>query len=220
MSAPWRENLAAEYSAAVDAVEPRHYDALRNQYGVPYAAIEMAGGFGVARVAPQGSGLYELDGEGEAAVVLPVYADHAPSRMNEVPAALPVDLVAWRPEKPSAWWLRSGEAWLLGAGALLDVQQLEGERAIVRQDNRTMRGTAPVPDAPALRLFSDPLQWLRSECAGAVVLNWALAACDLAAVEHIECESPALRALVRAALSRPPRLPVLSVASPAEGVAA
>lgn len=220
MTAPWREALSAEYSAAIEAVEAHHYDALRKRYGVPYLAIELAGGFGVARIAPQRSGLYELAAEGEAVVVLPVHFGHAPSRANSLPPAPPIDLLAFKPEKPSAWWLRSGEAALLGMGALHDAQDAACERAMVQRWNRTMRGEAPVPDAPPLRLFPDPLAWLRAECGGAVVVNWALAAYDLEGVERIECDNQALRAMVREALVRPPRLPVLSLASSVEEVAA
>lgn len=220
MTAPWRENLSAEYSAALDAVESRHYDALRNRYGVSYRAIELVGGFGVARIAPQTSGLYELDDAGEAVVVLPVYCGHAPSRANGLPSSPPVDLLAFKPERPAAWWLRSGETALLGMGALHDAQDAACERAMMQQWNRTMKGEAPVPDAPPLRLYSDPLEWLRADCAGAVVVNWSLAQYDLEGVERIECQSQALRAMVREALARPPRFPVLSLASPVEGVAA
>lgn len=63
----------------------------------------------------------------------------------------------------------------------------------------------------ALRLFADPIEWLRNGCRGAVVIDWRAARYELADLPGIACENEMLAARVERALKRPTRLPQLFV---------
>lgn len=114
---------------------------------------------GVLPVATPGrGGLFDLAEDGAPAVIQPVTAHGLAS-----PAAVLglVDLVAWRPAEPECWWLLTGAAQWLGP-ADADAWLLGGE------------------EAPALRLVSTPLDWMRrQEAAGwalpaVCVLDWSV----------------------------------------------
>ncbi|WP_022687178.1 hypothetical protein [Sphingomonas phyllosphaerae] len=102
-----------------------------------------------------------------------------------------IDLVAWRVGEPARWGLVSGLGWLLNADTCL------GSRW----------------DADKLTLHATPLDWLRADAHGGVVLDWH--APDLAWLRSfslIECGDALLAISVRRALSKPRRLPVITVA--------
>jgi hypothetical protein len=62
-----------------------------------------------------------------------------------------------------------------------------------------------------LRLFGDPIEWLRNGCRGAVVVDWRTARHALADVPGIACESEFLAAQVERAMRQPVSLPQLFV---------
>lgn len=62
-----------------------------------------------------------------------------------------------------------------------------------------------------LRLYADPLEWLRHGRQGACVIDWRAARHALADVAAIVCSSDMLAARVEKALSQPVRLPTLYV---------
>jgi hypothetical protein len=63
----------------------------------------------------------------------------------------------------------------------------------------------------AVRLFGDPIEWLRNGCRGAVVIDWRAARYELADLPAIACEGEMLAARVERALKQPARIPQLFV---------
>ena len=63
----------------------------------------------------------------------------------------------------------------------------------------------------AVRLFSDPIDWLRNGRRGAVIVDWRAARFTLADVPSIACESTLLGARVEKALKQPAQIPTIFV---------
>jgi hypothetical protein len=63
----------------------------------------------------------------------------------------------------------------------------------------------------AVRLFGDPIEWLRNGCRGAVVIDWRAARYELADLPGIACENEMLAKRVEHALKQPARIPQLFV---------
>lgn len=105
-----------------------------------------AGKFGVANIQPRRSGLYDPDPDGRPAVILPVYplVQFEPSDV--------FDLVAFRPDRPTRWWLRQGLASILNPHAV--------ERAACTFGKRE-----------SLKVWSTPLDWMRGGGEGIVILE-------------------------------------------------
>lgn len=102
-----------------------------------------------------------------------------------------IDLVAWRVGNPARWGLVNGTGWLLNADACL------GSRW----------------DAERLTLHATPLDWLRADAVGGVVLDWD--APDLPTLhgfDRIDCGNDMLAGTLRRALTKPVRLPMIRVA--------
>lgn len=98
------------------------------------------GHFGVSRAQFHGD-LYESDPDGVPVIVMACF---------EHPDEPPVDLVAFQPSDPTRWWLRLGNAIILG---------LHNARLALFEQ-------APILVHPT------PLSWLQADCAGTVVLDW------------------------------------------------
>lgn len=97
-----------------------------------------------------------------------------------------VDLIAWRPAAPTRWGLRTGLGWLLNADSAF-ATRWEGE---------------------VLNLHATPLDWLRADAQGVVVVDWAAPDLDsLRSFERIRCSNDMLGRTLRRALDRPRRLP-------------
>lgn len=62
-----------------------------------------------------------------------------------------------------------------------------------------------------VRLFADPIAWLRNDRRGAVIVDWRAARYALADVPGIACESDILAKRVERAMRQPVRLPQLFV---------
>ena len=60
-----------------------------------------------------------------------------------------------------------------------------------------------------LRVFSDPLGWVRNGCHGVVVLDWRRAPYRLADLPAITCDSPRLALRLQRAFERPIPAPIL-----------
>lgn len=102
-----------------------------------------------------------------------------------------IDLVAWRVGEPTRWGMVSGTGWLLNADACLGTRW----------------------DAESLTLHATPLDWLRADAIGGVVLDWnAPDLSSLRCFSFIECGDATLASSVRRALSKPRRVPVITVA--------
>lgn len=123
-----------------------------------------AGGLGALKISTHQGGLFEPGGDLNAAI-LPVYWGSIPSEGNPVFDWELIDALAFNPSKPDQWWLRRGDADLLGAGAL---------------DHLYL-------DAP-LQIHRTPLDWLRSGAQSCVVLNWQRAAPRLRSVSTLVAE--------------------------------
>lgn len=99
-----RDDLRLELRSAAFAVRQPHIDRLK-ALGVPLAALAdyPVHPFGVARVEPVGTGIYQPGEHGAPHYVLPVLLD------GEL-----ADLVAFQPSDPGNWLLRTGAGWCLG----------------------------------------------------------------------------------------------------------
>jgi hypothetical protein len=63
----------------------------------------------------------------------------------------------------------------------------------------------------AVRLFGDPIDWLRNGCRGAVVIDWRAARYELSDLPGIACENEMLAKRVERELKQPVRIPQLFV---------
>ncbi len=83
-------------------------------------------------------------------LIQPVWAGPAPSIFQAVEHPVLFDLIAWHIEEPTQWWYRIGDpGGVLGAD-LLDLAHAE--------------------DLP-ISFATTPLDWLRGDCRGAVLLD-------------------------------------------------
>ena len=89
-------------SALGRAMTQEHIDRLLGA-GLPPAAVDMCG---TAGIRPDGE-LYQPDGDGFEAIVVPIFD-----------AGATIDLLVFNPANPAKWWLRLGAHWALGADAL------------------------------------------------------------------------------------------------------
>ena len=137
-------DFANEWVAATAAVRQAHLDALA-AVGVTGRAIVAAGLFGVAPATFGPSPRGGFPGYWD------LQADGRPAVVLPVlEGGALVDLVAWRTSAPEDWRLRTGHGLVLGRDAMLEAEVAGG----------------------SLRVFATPLEWLRAECKGAVVLDW------------------------------------------------
>jgi hypothetical protein len=106
---------------------------------------------------------------------------------------------------------------LFADGALLDLiaTGLATRSTRTRLGAATMLGRQWIDHAKdtetAVRLFGDPLEWLRNGCRGAVVIDWRAARYELADLPGIACENEMLAKRVEHALKQPARIPQLFV---------
>jgi len=103
-------------------------------------APRLHGHFGPARVRFHGD-LYEPDPDGKEVFLIGV---------SEHPDELIIDIVAFQPSKPNKWWLRLGNAVVLG---------LHDARLALFEEKPVF-------------VHATPLDWLRNDCRGCVVLDW------------------------------------------------
>lgn len=88
-----------------------------NKFGIMPEHSVAVGGLGVASISPTSDGLFEIAGAVRA-VLLPVYWGAIPTEKTPVPDRELEDILAFDPREPEKYWLRRGDAPLLGAGAL------------------------------------------------------------------------------------------------------
>jgi hypothetical protein len=106
---------------------------------------------------------------------------------------------------------------LFDDGVLLDLVAtgLETRSTRTRAGIATMLGRQWIDHAKdtetAVRLFGDPIEWLRNGCRGAVVIDWRAARYELGDVPGIACEGELLAKRVENALRQPVRIPQLFV---------
>jgi hypothetical protein len=106
---------------------------------------------------------------------------------------------------------------LFEGGALLDLiaTGLETRTTRTRAGIATVLGQEWIDHAKetetTVRLFADPIEWLRNGRRGAVVVDWRAARYALADVPGIACESEFLAKQVDRAMRQPARVPQLFV---------
>ncbi|MEE9250364.1 MAG: hypothetical protein V3U93_04480 [Alphaproteobacteria bacterium] len=122
---------------------------LLGRRGVTREAVHWAGGLAIARIGTTGR-LWMPSPTGAPAFILPVWAGPAPSIYSGVENPVLIDMIAWRPDDLARWWYRLGEVEVdLGADHL-DLAHVEGW---------------------PISLHRTPLDWLRADCRGAVLLD-------------------------------------------------
>ena len=117
--------------------------------GVTGEAIHRAGGLGWSRVSTMARG-YQPSDAGDVAIIQPVWAGPAPSIYQAVNHPRLADLISWRPDAPTRWWYRLGYPGPVLGADNLDLAHAEGW---------------PICFA------TTPLDWLRGNCNGAVLLE-------------------------------------------------
>ena len=118
--------------------------------GVTREATQRAGDLGWARVSTIGGRCYTPSPAGEVKIIIPVWAGPAPSIYQAVEHPVLADLIACHLERPTRWWYRIGDP-----GAVLGGDNLE---------------LAHVEELP-ISFAMTPLDWLRGDCRGAVLLE-------------------------------------------------
>ncbi len=119
--------------------------------GVTREATLRAGGLTWSRVSTVGGRCYTPSPAGHVRVIMPVWAGPAPSIYQAVEHPVLADLIAWHPDRPTRWWYRIGDP-----GAVLGADNLE---------------LAHAEELP-ISFATTPLDWLRGDCRGAVLLDF------------------------------------------------
>jgi len=102
-------------------------------------------------------------------------------------------------------------------GELIDLTATgpASRRTVIRMGIASMLGQEAIDRATDagthLQVFSDPIEWLRNRCSGAVVLDWQAARFALADVLAIACVSELLAKKLDNAMRQPARIPRLFV---------
>ena len=180
--------LRAELWAAWEGGDAERRIALYKELAISgRAVINVGTAMAIQRIRPLSGAerLYEPDSTGQQAIIVPCLEG---GRSIDTGAVL-TDLVAVDIDEPERWWLRVGAAVMLGSYWAEKAEWL---------------------DEP-LQLYSNPLGWLRAECAGACVLDWQCAAWRLAGVHTVIAESLALARKLEQALHRPSDAPEIRV---------
>jgi len=135
--------FTTSHAEAVASARREHFDHLE-ALGVPRETLWLGpAAFGFSTIEIDGEH-YRPDASGFPAVIVPV------SEIENGLLTGVVDLVAWRTSDPGKWWIRRGIAPVLGKESI--------ERAAHYGE--------------PLALHASPLDWLRANRQGAVVLNW------------------------------------------------
>jgi hypothetical protein len=134
-------DLQTEWWGSVRRVLPQHTDWMTQQ-GVPHIH-ELSGRFGVGRIEAASDGLYQPLEYGREAIIVP--SDTVESGDHSEPT----DLVAFLIDDPSRYWRRIGRDTLIN----------EGAAHLSSWANK------------AITVHATPLDWLRADCIGCVVLD-------------------------------------------------
>ena len=171
------------------------WHAASDEFGWPdFAALQLAGVDGTVLASAMAQrligaddicirdGRWERRFRGRRAVVLPVWQSQA---------ADIVDLVAFRPEAPKAFWLLTGHGVMLGAASAIH---------------------ADYYDEPLL-IHETPLDWLKAGGDGAVILDWRhYWPLYMGSIKTVRVVSLDFGRRLRAAMQRPLTCPEIEVA--------
>jgi hypothetical protein len=174
-------DLLYELRSAAGRVRQPHLDRLK-ALGVPMRAL--------AHCPTYGFGVVNAEDVGQG---LYQPCDHGDTHL-----VLPVlfegclvDLVAFRAADPGGWLLRTGHGWCLGLN--------EPVGLLTWRDSISLRAT--------------PIDWMRADQDGLCILDWSAVEQihGLDVLPHIACDDHATADNLRRALTRPVRLPTISV---------
>lgn len=116
--------------------------------GIAWTAAHRVGGLRWASVQYRRGGRFDLDPEGEAALIVPAWED-PPSTWRIIDCPLLIDLIAVDPARPRRFASYAGSAGLLGEAVLHEAKFWR----------------CPLP------VYRDPVGWLQSEGRGVVPLD-------------------------------------------------
>ena len=117
--------------------------------GVTREATQRNGDLGWARVSTPGR-LYHPSDAGDVMLIQPVWVGPAPSIYEAVESPQLADLLAWHPEEPTRWHYRLGTP-----------------GAVLGGDNLLLAHSEAWP----ICFATTPLDWLRGDCRGSVMLE-------------------------------------------------
>ncbi len=199
--------LWVEWDRAAHQFSPDHIAHLIS-LGVAFSTLHCCP-LGYERIEVEGN-LYAPSDDGQPAVIQPVfewvsggpYLDKEGRLLPEAPEpelTLP-DLIAWHTSDPSRWWTRRGEpALLLGGGALEAAAKAESP----------------------LKVYRDPLSWLRNACRGVVLIAREGLESAFVGIRHLDAQDLEHGQELHAWLHQPdPFLPVVRVPEKSERIAA
>ena len=171
--------LFREYAATVRRIEGRHLSHFMS-LGAPQGFWNNTGAPGVGSIRRLQDGCFEFAENGRSVAVLPVYDSATPawSPLEHRFDGL-LDLLAFDPTQPERWWLRRGQALLLGSIYV---------------------GLALEADS-ALPIYANPMSWIKANAEGVVVLDWEAAPSLLLDASEFLAEDVALGDRLQAALA-------------------
>ena len=170
--------LFREYAETVRRVEGQHLYSLMS-LGAPRDFWINCGAPAPAPIRPLPEGRFEFTDGGDAAVILPVYDSQTPAwaPLEQRFEGL-LDLLAFDPGDPDRWWLRRGQAVLLGS----------------------IYVSLALEARCALPVYSNAPNWLQADGEGVMVLDWAMAPALLCDVEEFLAENVDLGTRLETAL--------------------
>lgn len=185
--------LFKEFVDAADRANGPHTREWLARHGVPPQMLYQAGNalVGVARIrlgestTPDLPGIFEPHHNGHPAILVRVSEIDRPIFRDDGGGLEPldtiIDLLAWRPDQPDRLYMRTGEADNLNPEAIR--RAWECDRVLVVHRN--------------------PLEWLRGNGAGTVVLNWLRPPATLLNCRRIVCGDRYTLARLKLALAKP-----------------
>jgi hypothetical protein len=179
-------DLEAELRIAVRNLTTEDAGELCNVLGVPFLLVAIHRMVGIMPIGLSGR-FWEPDAESQClAYITPVRIDRPDTVLTSEPWGTPrmgelVDLIAWHPDVPDHWALRSGAVGWLGA--------------------------VPYGEPFPARIFASVLSWLQADCDGLVLLSEderELRAIISELPQGIRTETPELAAKLEGAIRRKP----------------
>lgn len=176
--------LRGEMDGLIAALQLRHCQRLAALGVRDWPAMTQDGLLGMTRASVGPDDLWTPDDAGQPHVCVAVVEDGAI-----------VDIVAFRPDQPDAWALRTGNGWALG------VDNVQAARSGWTEEQWT------------LHLHATPLDWLRASCIGACVIDGFSfqASAEIRDCKALKVDDARFARALRLQLSKPLRLPEIAV---------
>ncbi len=140
-------DLMAEWMGAPDLLTRQRRELV--EMGITREAVHRGGDLSWMRVSTTGR-LYVPSNSGDVMLIQPVWDGPAPSIYQAVENPQLADLIAWQPKEPTRWWCRLGTP-----------------RAVLGTHNLDLAHSEGWP----ICFATTPLDWLRGDCRGAVLLE-------------------------------------------------